>query len=102
VRTLARGQALLPASAFRRLLGGLRRGSPRHTDLALRLEGLTDRELEVVMLAAKGLSNSEIAARLWITPGDSQTHVSRAMTKLQARTRAELVVSAYETGLVLP
>ena len=66
------------------------------------LATLTDREREVVALVAAGLSNDEIAARLVVSPLTAKTHVSRAMTKLAARDRAQLVVFAYESGLVEP
>jgi DNA-binding NarL/FixJ family response regulator len=102
VRLLARGQALLPASAVRRLLGELAPHSRRQTATRHHIEELTDREREVVALAAEGLTNGEIAARLVISPATAKTHVSRAMIKLHARHRAQLVVSAYEHGLVLP
>jgi DNA-binding NarL/FixJ family response regulator len=103
VRVVARGDALLSPSVTRRLI----------TDLATRpaapapatgkvLSGLTEREREVMALVAGGLSNDEIAARLYLSPLTSKTHVSRIMTKLNARDRAQLVVMAYETGLVTP
>jgi len=63
---------------------------------------LTDREREVMALVAAGLSNEEIADELVISPATAKTHVSRAMVKLDARDRAQLVVLAYETGLVAP
>ena len=63
---------------------------------------LTDREREVVTLVAEGLTNDEIARRLIMSPATAKTHVSRAMIKLGARDRAQLVVFAYETGLVRP
>ena len=66
------------------------------------LGALTDREREVVTLVAAGLTNDEIAARLVVSPATAKTHVSRAMIKIGARDRAQLVVLAYETGLVRP
>src|SRR4029077_7900186 len=66
------------------------------------LASLTDRERQVMALVAEGLSNDEIAARLFLSPLTSKTHVSRIMSKLNARDRAQLVVLAYETGLVTP
>ncbi len=66
------------------------------------MEELTNREREAVALAARGLSNDEIADRMVISPLTAKTHVNRAMTKLQARDRAQLVVFAYESGLVSP
>lgn len=72
------------------------------TSAALRLRLLTAREREVMALVAAGLSNGEIAGRLVISPATAKTHVSRAMTKLGVRDRAQLVVVAYESGLVRP
>ena len=66
------------------------------------LTGLTERERQVLALVAEGLSNDEIAGRLFLSPLTSKTHVSRIMTKLNARDRAQLVVMAYESGLVTP
>jgi DNA-binding NarL/FixJ family response regulator len=66
------------------------------------LDELTEREREVMALAAEGLTNDEIATRLIVSPATAKTHVSRAMVKLGARDRAQLVVLAYETGLVRP
>src|SRR4029077_5667927 len=71
-------------------------------DLSPQLDLLTEREREVMSLVAAGLSNDEIAARLYISPATAKTHVSRTMIKLGARDRAQLVVFAYETGLVRP
>jgi DNA-binding NarL/FixJ family response regulator len=102
VRVLACGQALLPASTVRRLLGKLPPPTPRSGRLTRNIEELTDREREVTGLVATGLTNDEIATRLVISPATAKTHVSRAMLKVRARHRAELVVSAYETGLVVP
>ena len=93
---------MLPATAVRRLLGELRPGRSHEVRLTGHMEELTDREREIVALAAEGLTNGEIAARLVISPATAKTHVSRAMIKLHARHRAELVVSAYENGLVRP
>jgi DNA-binding NarL/FixJ family response regulator len=101
VRTVAAGDALLSPSVTRRLIAefAARSKEPRP---AAELEGLTDREREVVALVAEGLSNSEIAERLVVSPATAKTHVSRAMGKLGARDRAQLVVTAYEAGLVRP
>jgi len=102
IRVVARGDALLAPSVTRRLI----------TDLATRpelpkadprqLNALTDREREVLRLVAAGLSNDEIAGRLFVSPLTAKTHVSRILTKLGARDRAQLVVVAYESGLVTP
>jgi DNA-binding NarL/FixJ family response regulator len=101
VRAVARGDALLAPSVTRRLIeefaGRLREPRPSGT-----LDVLTDREREVVALVGGGLSNDEIAERLVVSPATAKTHVSRAMVKLAVRDRAQLVVLAYETGLVRP
>jgi DNA-binding NarL/FixJ family response regulator len=101
LQLLAEGQALLPAAAVRRLLAELPAPSLDHRPLPDQLNELTEREREVVGLVGRGLSNGEIAAQLVISPATAKTHVSRAMVKLHARDRAQLVVLAYETGLVL-
>jgi DNA-binding NarL/FixJ family response regulator len=102
VRVVARGDALLSPSVTRKLITDLasRPDSPRPT--GHELDPLTDREREVMTLVAAGLSNDEIAGRLYVSPLTSKTHVSRIMTKLDARDRAQLVVMAYECGLVVP
>jgi DNA-binding NarL/FixJ family response regulator len=99
VRVAARGDALLSPSITRRLIGEFVSRPPRgpHTGAA---SALTNREREVVCLAARGLSNDEIAARMVISLATAKTHISRAMTKLRARDRAQLVVFAYESGMV--
>jgi DNA-binding NarL/FixJ family response regulator len=101
VRVVAGGEALLSPSVTKRLIAEFvsRAKEPVSTD---GLEELTDREREVVALVAEGLSNEEIAARLVVSPATAKTHVSRAMGKLRARDRAQLVVIAYESGLVRP
>jgi DNA-binding NarL/FixJ family response regulator len=99
VRLVAAGDALLSPSVTRRVVGEFANRSGRvcrpHPDLGR----LTEREREVVALAAEGLSNEEIAARLVVSPATARTHVSRAMIKLAARDRAQLVVFAYQSGL---
>jgi len=105
VRVVARGDALLSPSVTRRLITDLAsrpERPPPSGSLGRALAGLTDREREVLVLVAEGLSNDEIAARLFLSPLTSKTHVSRIMTKLGARDRAQLVVIAYESGLVTP
>jgi DNA-binding NarL/FixJ family response regulator len=101
VRVVAGGDALLSPSVTRRLIGefAARAKEPRRPG---GLAELTDREQEVLALVGDGLSNSEIAKRLYVSPATAKTHVSRAMIKLQARDRAQLVVIAYESGLVRP
>jgi DNA-binding NarL/FixJ family response regulator len=101
VRTVAAGDGLLSPRATRRLVEEYAsRAKP--ADLAPELDQLTDREREVMSHAAAGLSNAEIAAVLVISPTTVKTHISRAMVKLGARDRAQLVVFAYEAGLVRP
>ncbi|HEX6523767.1 MAG TPA: response regulator transcription factor [Streptosporangiaceae bacterium] len=103
VRVVARGDALLSPSVTRRLIANLA-GVPARSPArpAQSLSRLTGREREVLALVAEGLSNDEIAARLYLSPLTTKTHVSRIMTKLEARDRAQLVVMAYESGLVVP
>jgi DNA-binding NarL/FixJ family response regulator len=100
VRVIATGEALLSPSVTRRVLRAVASTAARPA--ADRLEQLTDREREVLAEVGAGRSNEEIAGALYISPATARTHVSRIMTKLQARDRAQLVVLAYETGLVTP
>jgi DNA-binding NarL/FixJ family response regulator len=102
VRVVAAGEALLAPRVTRRLIEEYARrpAATRRDDRDLAL--LTDREREVVALVGRGLSNAEIAERLFMSPSTAKTHVNRAMSKLHARDRAQLVVVAYETGLVAP
>lgn len=101
VRVAARGDALLAPSITRKLID--RYVTQRlPTDTGAALGDLTGREREAVVLVAHGLSNDEIAARMVISPLTAKTHVNRAMTKLHARDRAQLVILAYESGLVTP
>ena len=101
VRTVADGNSLLSPRATRTLIEEFAsRAKPAR--LAPSLDVLTDREREVMAHVAAGLSNDEIAELLVISPTTAKTHVSRAMVKLGARDRAQLVVHAYETGLVTP
>ena len=99
IRLVAAGESLLSPSVTRRVIASftsrsaLRRPHPR-------LAELTEREREVLGLIGEGLSNAEIADRLVVSPATARTHVSRAMTKLGARDRAQLVVIAYQSGLV--
>ncbi|MFD3663889.1 response regulator [Streptomyces sp. NPDC058659] len=101
VRVAARGDALLAPSITRKLINRYV-AEPLPTDTGAVLDGLTSREREAVALVAHGLSNDEIAARMVISPLTAKTHVNRAMTKLHARDRAQLVILAYESGLVTP
>jgi DNA-binding NarL/FixJ family response regulator len=102
VRVAARGDALLSPSVTRRLITDIASRPQRLPATGEVLARLTEREREVMTLVAAGLSNDEIAARLFLSPLTSKTHVSRIMTKLNARDRAQLVVIAYESGLVTP
>jgi DNA-binding NarL/FixJ family response regulator len=101
VRVVAHGDALLASSITRRLIAEFA-ARVAHPDPGPRLSALTDREREVMALVAAGLSNDEIAARLVLSPATAKTHVSRIMTKTQARDRAQLVILAYESGLTVP
>jgi DNA-binding NarL/FixJ family response regulator len=101
VHVAAAGEALLSPTVTRRLISEFAARS-RDTKSPQALGTLTPREREVVVLAAKGLSNEEIAERLYVSPSTAKTHATRAMTKLDARDRAQLVVFAYENGLVRP
>jgi DNA-binding NarL/FixJ family response regulator len=102
VELLARGEALLSPALTRRLIAELAsRPEPQLPDSDL-LDELTAREREVVALVALGLTNDEIGEQLVVTRATAKTHVSRAMVKVHARDRAQLVVFAYETGLALP
>jgi len=114
IRVVAGGDALLSPSVTRRLITTLAAQHAAAPLAAHRLPGqapspharhlsrLTEREREVLALVAEGLSNEEIARRLFLSPLTTKTHVSRIMTKLEARDRAQLVVIAYESGLVTP
>jgi DNA-binding NarL/FixJ family response regulator len=102
VRVVARGDNLVSPSVTRRLIAAYTSRPDPPEDLPDALSQLTEREREVVALVANGLSNDEIAIRLYLSPLTAKTHVSRAMTKLNARDRAQLVVMAYESGLVSP
>ena len=102
IRVIAAGEALLSPGVTRRIVEAfVARPISRSPQTAL-LADLTDREREIVALAGIGFSNQEIATRLFISPATARTHVSRAMQKVRARDRAQLVVFAYETGLVTP
>lgn len=100
VRTVAAGQALLSPSVTRRVVDSFASGTSSTPRRPERLEVLTDREREVLELVGRGLSNDEIGTQLYMSPLTAKTHVSRIMSKLAARDRAQLVVLAYETGLV--
>lgn len=101
VRAVAAGDALLSPGVTKRLVNefAARSRQPRPT---ADLDALTEREREVMALVAEGLSNAEIAERLFVSPATAKTHVSRAMVKLNVRDRAQMVVLAYESGLARP
>ncbi len=101
IRVVASGEALLSPSVTRRLIEDVVARRPERT-AAPGLDTLTPRELEILALVASGLSNDDIADRLVISPATAKTHVSRVMGKLDARDRAQLVVVAYEAGVVRP
>jgi DNA-binding NarL/FixJ family response regulator len=102
IRVIALGEGSLSPSATRRLIAELTSRPERRHATSEELEWLTEREREVVALVAAGLSNDEIAGELVISNTTAKTHVSRAMRKLRARDRAQLVVFAYASGLVRP
>jgi DNA-binding NarL/FixJ family response regulator len=100
VRIIARGDSLLSPGITRRLIADIAARPAAPAVSPADLSDLTDREREVLTLVGGGLSNDEIAERLFLSPLTAKTHVSRIMSKLSARDRAQLVVTAYETGLV--
>ncbi|GAA1488816.1 response regulator [Brachybacterium sacelli] len=99
IAIVAEGGALLAPTVTRTLIREFTRRAPRRANPHPRLGELTEREREVVALAAEGLNNQEIAERLVVSPATARTHVSRAMIKLGARDRAQLVVFAYQSGV---
>ncbi|MEZ0075067.1 response regulator [Planotetraspora sp. GP83] len=101
VRVVACGDALLSPSVTRRLIAEYA-SRAKEPGIARNLDQLTEREREVLALVGTGMTNDEVAARLFMSPATAKTHVSRTMTKLHARDRAQLVVIAYESGLVKP
>jgi DNA-binding NarL/FixJ family response regulator len=102
VRVVAAGEALLAPTVTRRLIGEFARQRPQAAPPTAALATLTPRETQVLRLVAEGLSNPEIAARLVVTEETVKTHVSRVLGKLGLRDRTQAVVTAYETGLVVP
>ena len=100
IRVVAAGDALLSPSVTRRLIAAFASRPSRAAVSPATMELLTDREREVVALVAEGLSNDDIAEELVVSPATARTHVSRSMMKLGARDRAQLVVFAYQSGLV--
>jgi DNA-binding NarL/FixJ family response regulator len=102
IRVAARGDALIAPSITRRLIADLASRPDADRPPPPELDILTDREREVLALVGRGLSNTEIGAQLYVSPATAKAHVSHVMTKLYARDRAQLVVVAYESGLVRP
>jgi DNA-binding NarL/FixJ family response regulator len=103
IRVVAAGETLLSPKATASLVSQfLAQAQPGHQVPPPALDGLTEREREVLTLVAHGLSNEDIAAKLYLSPLTAKTHVNRAMTKLGVRDRAQLVVIAYQSGLVKP
>ncbi|MBF6235920.1 response regulator [Nocardia otitidiscaviarum] len=100
IRVIAAGEALLAPRITRRLIGQFTAQRRAAASAEERLAVLTDREREILSLVGQGMSNDEIGAALFLSPATARTHVSRAMVKLGARDRAQLVVIAYQTGLV--
>jgi DNA-binding NarL/FixJ family response regulator len=101
VRIVAQGDSLISPGMTRRLIAEFAARAKEPRSLS-DLDALTEREREVMVLVAGGLSNDEIAERLYMSPATARTHVSRAMTKLGTRDRTQLAILAYETGLVRP
>jgi DNA-binding NarL/FixJ family response regulator len=102
VRVVAEGEALLSPSVTRRLVSEFAARTKQPAGPSTALAELTSREREVMALVAEGLTNAEIGERLFMSPATARTHVSRILTKLGARDRTQLVVTAYESGLVRP
>ena len=102
VRVVAAGEALLAPSITKRLIEDFVRSRRTERVRPARLEVLTERETEILVLIAQGLSNTEIAAHLVLAEQTVKTHVSRVLTKLGLRDRAQAVIAAYESGLVVP
>ena len=100
IRVIAAGDALIAPSVTRRLIGEFASRPEPGKAPSRGLEGVTDREREVLTLIARGLSNNEIAAALHVSLATAKTHIGRLLAKLNARDRAQLVIVAYETGLV--
>ena len=100
IRVIADGEALLSPQVTRRLVAEFAKRPAVAVEAAHRLDGVTEREREVLVLIARGLSNTEIAAELYLSIATAKSHVGRLLTKLGARDRAQLVIAAYEAGLM--
>jgi DNA-binding NarL/FixJ family response regulator len=99
IRVVAAGDAMIAPGVTRRLIGQFA-SQPRADRKPRELTGITDREREVLRLVGMGMSNAEIAAALYITPGTAKTHVARLLAKLGVRDRVQLVITAYQAGLI--
>jgi DNA-binding NarL/FixJ family response regulator len=102
VRTVARGEALLAPQITRRLIEDFVRRPPRNAGPPPALAQLTKRELEVLLLIARGRSNAEIGRELFLSEATVKTHVTRLLAKLAVRDRVQAVIAAYESGLIRP
>lgn len=102
VRVVARGEGLIAPSITKRLIEEIAQRPPQHTARPEALRSLTQRELEVLQLVARGLSNQEIAKELFVSETTVKTHVGRVLMKLGVRDRVQAVVLAYESGIVRP
>ncbi len=102
VRTVARGGGLLDPTVTLRVIEQFSAGAPVRTTSSTRLTALTEREKDVLKLLARGMSNAEIAAELYLGEATVKTHVSGVLSKLGLRDRVQAVVAAYETGLIRP
>ncbi len=100
IGVVADGEALLAPTVTRRLIAEFARRPEPERSPVRQLDGVTDREREVLVLIAKGMSNAELCKHLHLTIATVKTHIGRLLSKLQARDRAQLVIVAYETGLV--
>jgi DNA-binding NarL/FixJ family response regulator len=100
IRIVAAGDALLSPSVTRHLIEEFVRRPEGARQVPPSLDGLTEREVQVLTLVARGLSNGEIAQRLFVSPATAKTHVGRLLMKLNVRDRAQLIIVAYETGLI--
>jgi DNA-binding NarL/FixJ family response regulator len=101
IRIVARGDGLLSPRITRKLIMDIA-SRPRPNTTVYRIDRLTDREREVLILVAGGLTNDDIAAKLHVSPLTAKTHIGRIMTKLDLHDRAQLVIAAYESGLIAP
>ncbi len=102
IRSIAAGEGMLAPTVTRRLIEEFNLRPEGGPGPKRRLETVTEREREVLVLIARGLSNTELAARLYVSMATVKTHIGRLLAKLQARDRAQLVIAAYEAGLIIP